>query len=225
VSDRFARSLEALSGESRAAEAALGALPDPAFDRPTRCAAWNVRGLTGHMLRDVDRILDYVAAPAPPEADATGASYFTRYDPVADAPDVAKRSIDRAAAFATTGELVEAFAATWRRAVDLALAEGPDRLVQVAWGPTMRLDDYLDTRALEMAVHGLDLADALGEPPWLTPSGGAVVRDILTTLLGGAPPPAWDDVELADKGTGRTALTDRDRTELGEAAGRFPLLA
>jgi uncharacterized protein (TIGR03083 family) len=225
VSDRFARSLEALSGESAAAEAVLQALPDAAFDRPTRCAAWDVRGLTGHMLRDVDRILDYVAVPAPSEADATGASYFTRYDPVADAPDVAKRSIDRAAAFATTGELVEAFGATWRRAVDLARAEGSDRLVQVAWGPTMRLDDYLDTRVLEMAVHGLDLADALNEPPWLTPPGGAVVRDILTTLLGGAPPHVWDDVELADKGTGRAALTERDMAELGEAADRFPLLA
>jgi hypothetical protein len=89
----------------------------------------------------------------------------------------------------------------------------------------MRLDDYLDTRVLEMAVHGLDLADALREPPWLTPPGGAVVREILSTLLGGAPPPAWDDVELADKGTGRAALTERDRTELGEAADRFPLLA
>ena len=51
------------------------------------------------------------------------------------------------------------------------------------------------------------------------------MRDILTTLLGGAPPPAWDDVELADKGTGRAALTERDMAELGEAADRFPLLA
>ena len=225
MSDRFSRSLEALSGESAAAEAALRALPDAAFDRPTRCTAWDVRGLTGHMLRDVDRIVDYLAAPAPSEADATAASYFTRYDPVADAPDVAKRSIDRAAGFATTGELVEAFAATWRRAIDLARAEGPGRLVEVSWGPTMRLDDYLDTRVLEMAVHGLDLADALGEPPWLTPEGGAIVRDILTTLLGGAPPAAWDDAELADKGTGRAPLTEQDRAALGEAAGRFPLLA
>ncbi len=120
---------------------------------------------------------------------------------------------------------MDAFALTWRSGVDLARREGPDRLVQVQWGPRLRLDDYLDTRVLELAVHGLDLADALGIDPWLSADGGAIVRALLTSLLGAPPPRGWDDVELADKGTGRVPLSPRDRDALGASADRFPLLA
>lgn len=224
MSDRFERSLEALAAESVAAEAALRATSSDGFGRQTRCPAWDVRGLAGHMLRDVDRIPEYLAAPAPAEADTGAASYFTSYDP-ADAPDVAARSIERAASFASTDDLVDAFALTWRSGVDLARREGPDRLVQVQWGPRLRLDDYLDTRVLELAVHGLDLADALGIDPWLSVDGGAIVRALLTSLLEAPPPQEWDDVELADKGTGRVPLSPRDRDALVASADRFPLLS
>ena len=96
MSDRFERSLEALAAESVAAEAALRATSSDGFGRPTRCPAWDVRGLAGHMLRDVDRVPEYLAAPAPAQADTDAASYFTSYDP-ADAPDVAARSRPRGA--------------------------------------------------------------------------------------------------------------------------------
>jgi len=83
------------------------------------------------------------------------------------------------------------------------------------------------TRVLEIAVHGLDLADALGRPPWITPGGAAITRAILEGLLGGAPPPGleWDDVAFIEAGTGRRPLTGADRAVLGEAATAFPLLA
>jgi uncharacterized protein (TIGR03083 family) len=222
---RFERSLEAFVAESEAAEITLRGLPPAAFDGPTRCPAWDVRALTGHMLRDADRILDYLAAPPPPAADTAAAAYFRRYDPVVEAPAVAARSIERAAAFASTQALVGAFASTWRAAAERARAAGGDRLVQVAWGPALRLDEYLETRVLEMAVHGLDLADALGVPAWLSPGGGAIVRALLTELLGGDPPPAWSDIELAEKGTGRRVLSPADLAALGASAARFPLLA
>jgi uncharacterized protein (TIGR03083 family) len=225
VSERFERSLAALAAESAATEEALRALQADVFGWPTRCPAWDVRGLTGHMLRDVDRMIDCVGQDAPAEADTGAAEYFTRYDPVVDSAEVAARSIERAAAFATTDVLVEAFATTWRSAVDLARQEGPTRLVRVRWGPCLRLDDYLDTRVLEMAVHGLDMADALGTEPWLSRGGGAIVREMLSWLLGTAPPDGWDDIGLADKGTGRAALTQEDIASLGTAADKFPLLA
>lgn len=222
---RFDRSLDALAAESQTTETALRALPADSFGRQTRCPAWDVRGLTGHLLRDVDRILEYVGEDAPEKADTGAAEYFTRYDPVVDSAEVAAGSIKRAAEFATTDELVVEFATTWRSAIALARSEGPDRLVRVRWGPCLRLDDYLDTRVLEMAVHGLDMADALGLKPWLTRDGGAIVREMLTWLAGSTPPEAWDDVELAEKGTGRSPLTPRDIAALGTAADRFPLLA
>jgi uncharacterized protein (TIGR03083 family) len=225
VSVRFDRSLSALAEESEATEAALRGVDDDAFEAPTRCPAWDVRGLAGHMPRDVDRLVDYLRAPAPAEADTGAAEYFRRYDPVVDAPAVAARSIERAAGFATGDELVDAFAITWRRAIDIARAAGPGRLVAVTWGPTMRLDDYLDTRVLEMVVHGLDLADALQVEEWISRDGGTIVREMLTWLLGAEPPTSWTDVEFAEKGTGRAALIDADVRQLGPAADRFPLLA
>jgi uncharacterized protein (TIGR03083 family) len=225
VSGRFERSLGAFVAESEAVEITLRGLPPAAFDDATRCAAWDVRALTGHMLRDADRVLDYLAAPPPPAADTGAAAYFRRFDPVAEAPGVAARSIERAAGFASTGALVAAFGTTWREAAERAGGTGEDRLVQVAWGPAMRLDDYLETRVLEMAVHGLDLAEAIGVPPWLTPGGGAVVRALLTELLGTVPPRGWNDIELAEKGTGRRPMSPADLEALGPSAGRFPLLA
>lgn len=221
----FRLSLDALAGECERSEAALRRSTPHDLTRPTRCEAWDVRGLVGHMLRDVERITDYGRAPEPDRADTSAAGYFASYDPVGDAPAVAMRSIERAAAFGSVDELVDAFAASWRASVELAADVGPDRLIAVRWGPTMRLDQYIDTRVLEIAVHGLDLARALDTPPWLTPAGGSVTRAILSELLGDEPPRSWGDVELAEKGTGRATLTAADREALGLRTERFPLLA
>lgn len=95
------------------------------------------------------------------------------------------------------------------------------------FAPTLRLDEYVKTRVLEMTVHGLDLADALGREPWTTSSAADVTREILVALLGRTHPPelGWDDVAFFDTATGRRALGDRERTILGEAGDRFPLFA
>ncbi len=217
--------VDALAGESRrAAEVAL-ALSEDAFTRPTRCPPWDVKALVGHLYRDVDRILEYRdrLAGAP---DTDSVSYWTSYDPRGDAADVSARAQQIADGYATGSDLARAFDERWRVAVAAAQEMSPDRSIST-FGPTLRFDEYVKTRVLEMAVHGLDLAHALDREPWTMPEAAAVVHAILVGLLGIEPPAAlgWDDVTFFDTGTGRRALTDAERSALGERAGRFPLLS
>ena len=46
-------------------------------------------------------------------------------------------------------------------------------------GDPMLLTDYLVTRVVEMLLHGLDLADALGREPWTSAEGLALVHEVL----------------------------------------------
>src|SRR5215204_114438 len=102
--------VDVLAEECDAAARAALDLTDADFARPTRCDAWDVRALLGHLWRDVDRILVYTAAPAPDHADSDVVAYYrSGYDPVVGAPDVAKRAIEAADAFADGGELAVGF--------------------------------------------------------------------------------------------------------------------
>jgi hypothetical protein len=186
-----------------------------------------VKALVGHLWRDVDRILVYTAEPAPDATDSDAIAYYSGgYDPVADAPDVARRAIEVAEAFATGADLARDFDERWRRAVDVARSLPPDRPVRT-FGPCLRLDEYVCTRILEAAIHGLDLADALRRAPHVTPSAAALVRSMLVAMLGAEPPDAlgWDDVAFLDTGTGRRTPTPQERETLGPLADRFPLLS
>jgi uncharacterized protein (TIGR03083 family) len=208
----------------RVAEVVLGLAPD-AFALPTRCPPWDVKALLGHVYRDVDRILQYRDEPAG-APDTTAITYWRSYDPVADGPDIAARAIEVADGYDGGQDLARAFDRRWREAVAAARAMKPDRPI-ATFRPTLRLDEYVRTRVLELAVHGLDLARALDRAPWITPGAADVVRTILVGLLGAAPPAelGWEGVTFIESGTGRRGLTDAERAALGERAARFPLLA
>lgn len=92
------------------------------------------------------------------------------------------------------------------------------RVVRTRHGDAMALAEFLVTRVVEVGVHGLDLAAALGREPWLTPAAAEVATALLT---GGRDVPAelgWDRLTLVGRTTGRVPLTDRERAVL-DAAG------
>lgn len=214
-----------LEGEcERVAEVALS-LEDEAFALPTRCPPWTVKVLIAHVYRDIDRILAYRDEPTAAEPDTTAVTYWRSYDPIEEGPAITARSVEVADGFSSGPELARGFDAHRRDAVAAAREMPPDRLFG-AYGLTLRFDEYLGTRILEVAVHGLDLAHALGREPWITDDGTAVVRDILVGLLGAEPPAAlgWDDLTFIETGTGRRPLSQRERSALGEVADAFPLL-
>jgi uncharacterized protein (TIGR03083 family) len=219
--------VDILAAECAACAAVATTLSEDDFGLPTRCPPWDVKALVGHIWRDVDRILVYAAEPAPDAADSDALAYYgADYDAVASAPDVTRRGFEAAAAFATGHELARDFDDRWRRAVELARSMPPDRRIRT-FGPCLRLDQYLCTRLLEAAVHGLDLADAIEREPWITPRATALVRSMLVGMLGAEPPDAlgWDDLAFLEVGTGRRAIALEERAVLGPLAERFPLLS
>ena len=61
--------------------------------------------------------------------------------------------------------------------VTICRHERAGRIVQTRHGDAMLLTDFLTTRVVELAVHGLDVADVLEQQPWLTaPAAGGPGR-------------------------------------------------
>jgi uncharacterized protein (TIGR03083 family) len=212
-----------LAGEcAQVSDVVLG-LEEPQFALATRCPPWDVKGLLGHLWRDVDRIASSLTEPPAAEATNDAVSYFRSYDPVAEGPAITQRSLEVAALFAAGADLARSFDEHWRACLEAARSEEPGRLLQTRL-TGIRLDDFCATRVLEVAVHGMDLADALGRGPWITPAGAEVTTGILRSLLGADPPPGWDERTFIEIATGRRALGDEDRAALGNLAVRIPLL-
>jgi len=220
-----ADAFKALRGECEELSKVVLDLPEDDFARPTRCTAWNVKELMGHIYRDIDRINAALSSEPPGEATDDSVSYWRAYDPATDAPDIAERAKERADMYSTGHDLAAAWEELWPRTLELAEDADPARLVQT-WGPVTRFDEYLKTRVLEVTVHRMDLEDALGRKGWGTDAAVSIVDDILEGLLGEQPPSdlEWDVVDFIETGTGRRALADSERKILGRLADRFPLL-
>jgi hypothetical protein len=87
----------------------------------------------------------------------------------------------------------------------------------------MTVDDFLTTRVVELGVHGLDLAAALGRQPWLTEPAAEVITDL---LLGAANPSVLDDLgwrrpTFIAKATGREPLTEAERAAVDRYGVRW----
>jgi uncharacterized protein (TIGR03083 family) len=216
----------ALEAEGGVLLEALEPLPHEAFERPTRLGAWTVRDLGGHLWRGLHRVIEGLGSPPPARIDVDAVTYWRAYDPTATGPDIAERAREVARRYPDAAALV----ADLRRVLDEvveACRNTPDERPVPTWGPVMRLDELLATRVLELAVHGLDLADALGREPWLTPGAASITRGILVRLLGAEPPAvqAMSDVVFFELATGRRRPGRAIRMRLGALADRLPLLA
>ncbi|MFI7662265.1 maleylpyruvate isomerase N-terminal domain-containing protein [Micromonospora parva] len=211
----------AFSAECARFTEVLAELTDDDLDRPTDCPPWTVRELIAHTRTGVGRLTDMLAAPAPPHAEVDAAGYFgaAKFTAEVDADRIAGGQrdalpVDRAA-------LATEFDRAWRATEAAVAAAPPDRLVRTRHGDAMRLGEFLRTRVVEVGVHGLDLAAALGRSPWLTPPAAAVIAELLT---GGRPTPAelgWDRLTLIRKATGRTAVTAPERAAVDAAGFRW----
>jgi uncharacterized protein (TIGR03083 family) len=203
---------------------ALG-LPEEDFSRQTRCTAWNVKELLGHLYWDLHRMKRWLEAPAADRADTDSVSYWRSYDALGDAPGIADRAAQRAAGYETGNELAKAWDELWRDAIRSAESQDWERVV-ATWGPKLTMDDFLRTRVLEVTAHRMDLQDALGQKGWGTDAAISIVDDALEGLLGVEPPSEleWDVVDFIEAGAGRRPLTEKEREILGPLADRFPLL-
>ncbi|MFC8845362.1 MULTISPECIES: maleylpyruvate isomerase N-terminal domain-containing protein [unclassified Micromonospora] len=209
----------AFRDECTALGAVLRGLTPADLDRPTDCPPWAVRDVIAHVRTGAGRLTGMLAAPAPPRAEVDAAGYFgaAKFTPQVDRDRV--DSARRQAREATDPAGIAAgFDRDWR-AADAAVARQPaDRVVRTRHGDPMLLTEFLVTRVVEVGVHGLDLAAALGREPWLTQAAAKVVTALLT---GGRAVPAelgWDRLTVVRRATGRASLTGRERAVI-EAAG------
>jgi uncharacterized protein (TIGR03083 family) len=221
----------ALREECEAVSDIVKVLDDPMdFAKPTRCPAWNVKELLGHLYRDVDRINAGLDSEPPAGATHDAVSYFRSYDSTpggAGARGVADRAKEVASRYASGRALAAAWTELWPATLDRASDADPSRVV-VTFGPALTLEEYLKTRVLEVTVHRMDLDEALGRRGWGTDTAVSIVDDLLVGLLGTEPPRSldWDVVDFIEAGTGRRELTDAERKTLGvRLAKRFPLMS
>jgi len=204
--------VQAISAESDRLLAAMLALTEADFDRPTRCAPWSVRDLLGHLLVACRRVGPMLQGPSPAEAVVAALAYF-RDDELGGGhdPERIEAAEREAAAFSTGRELASAVAAAGLEMVSLARREPHGRLVRTPWDHDMSLTEYLKTRVFELAVHGLDLAVAVGRDPWLTEEAASVTESMLAEGMNVAECRAgWDRLTFIQKATGRTHPTDAE---------------
>jgi uncharacterized protein (TIGR03083 family) len=146
---------------ARSFAALVHEVPGGRWDGPG-LGEWDLRALVGHASRSLITVSTYLQQPAETEDITTPQEYYARVNPAAlgMAPEgvvergrQAGRDLGEDPA-ATVLELVS-------RVCD-ELAGAGDPLITVIGGAGIRLHTYLPTRTFELAVHGLDIARAVG---------------------------------------------------------------
>lgn len=217
--------LEVFGLEAERLSGVLAELSEAEWDRPTRCAPWRVRDLVAHVRITITRLPGMLAAPAPDHAQVDAAGYYRPDDRFAPEANAARVSL--AHGFATDqasgSALADDFAAAWREVFDLCRAEPEGRVVRTRHGDAMALSEFLLTRVVEVALHGVDVADALGREPWLTDRAGAAVQDLLLGPDQGDvfERTGWDRLNFLRKATGREPLDDAETAQIERLAIRW----
>ncbi len=139
-------------------------VPDGTWDDPG-LGDWDVRSLVGHASRSLITVSTYLRSAAQREDVTSAADYYAwvhEYSANAGAAAIVEwgRQAGR--------DLGEDPVATIDALVPRVLAEVDevdevdDPLIEVIGGLGMRLSNYLPTRTFELAVHGMDIAGAVG---------------------------------------------------------------
>lgn len=206
---------------------------DPAeWDLPTRCAPWSVRELLGHVCVVLGWVPGMLAGEAPGQAEISAVQYYRADHRFDAAANVARIDLgrERVGELPVSGLMTE-FDGVWRDVVARCRRERGERVARTRHGDAMLLTDFLATRVVEVAVHGLDLADALGREPWLTDPAADLVTGLLTGDGDGgghgdgdgpdrAAALGWDRARLLRKATGREPLSVAESERLAEVGIR-----
>lgn len=175
------------------ARAVAGLFRDPAvagaWGEPSALPEFSVGGLTGHLAFQVLSLPEVLAAPEPTEPTISLLDHYARVAWIDAALDDEinvriRRGGDELAqeGAAALADRYDAAVASLARSLPAA---APDRVARLSlWGAwSMRLDDLLVTRMMELAVHADDLAVSVGVPtPPLPPAAVEAVVDLLSRL-------------------------------------------
>lgn len=130
-------------------------VPRKVRDMPSVLDGWTIDHLLSHLARTVDAVAGL--RPAPEAEPLSVQQYLAGFADRSTA--TSERTVAAAAASSAdrSGELDAAYAQALRTLVALGTA---DPVVMAPGGP-IRLGDFLETRIVELVVHGADLARSL----------------------------------------------------------------
>ncbi|MFF6772034.1 maleylpyruvate isomerase N-terminal domain-containing protein [Streptomyces sp. NPDC012637] len=219
------RVLEGFRVEAGALTRAMSGLSPAEWNLPTRCSPWSVLDLLGHVCVVIGWLPDMLNAPAPDEPEISAAEYYRPDDRFSPRTNESRITLakDRAAQAADGAAFAEDFATTWQRVDRLCQAQQADRTVRTRHGDAMLLSEFLLTRVVEVAVHGLDLADALGREPWLTSSAADAVTELLLGTEHGTATDqlGWNRTRFLRKATGREPLNAEEAAQVEQLGIRW----
>lgn len=206
----------ALAAEAATLQAVISGLTGADLDRASPCPPWTIGELLCHVLIGADRMRQALAEP--PVATApliTTVQYFRPGQRFSPATNVDRIQAARAFAARLGGSAAIAaeLGRRWRHSIELLTTAGSCRTIQTRHGDRMLPTDFAQTRVVELAVHGLDLAFGLDRQPWMT---GAAADMLMGLLLPGGRGDEFcerlncDRVGLIARLTGRARLCAAD---------------
>ena len=173
------------------------------FSRPTNCPPWTLHELVVHIADSIETPAATIALAPPPAHRRTAADYYRRPERATIAYRTSNvERVCRRAADVRTDDDANLLTATWQQTSATMARQDPDNPLRTA-GLTLRVEDYLLTRLMSVAAHGLDVAITLRRPPFTTQLALQTLRPVLLDLLGGQAPNRWTDQDLLALGTGR----------------------
>ncbi|MEU8437654.1 maleylpyruvate isomerase N-terminal domain-containing protein [Streptomyces sp. NPDC029216] len=215
--DLFSRSWTAL-------RAAVAALPDQDFERPSGCAGWLVRDLVCHLVIDAQDVLITLVTPSAAEPTVDAVSYWKLVDPPTGEDPLDALVPRLAAAYGEprwlTFHLDDVGSAAGRAA---GLADPAARVS--TQGEVLTVADYLSAYVLEWTLHHLDLIMYLPSAPPPPAETLAAARTALERIAGAAFPASLSDRDALLIGTGRRPPTAAEEAALGGALrAQLPLV-
>lgn len=188
---------------------------------PTALPGWTVRDLVFHLAGDAQRALVALHTPTTAAVDTDAVTYWSHWQPGGDTDQRGLRATrTMASQWSTVRGPAGVHRETGRAVLHAVAAADPDAVVRTQ-GHTLTVRTLVSTLAVEAAVHHLDLAAVLPEPP--AASVLAEVRRVCDALLDTPSPAAWEDVRWARLATGRATPTAAEAAALGDRLSRLPL--
>jgi Mycothiol maleylpyruvate isomerase N-terminal domain len=219
--------VQSIVGFSRswtALRAAVAHLADEDFARPSGCRGWLVRDLVCHLIIDAQDVLITLVTTTEAEPTRNDVTYWD----IAETPPSGDDPLDaltvRLAAAYKEPRLLKFHLDDVGSAAGRAAELADPRLRVRTRDQVLTAGDYLSAYLLEWTLHHLDLIAHLpdaAEPPT---EGLVRSRAMLERIACGAFPASFSDKDALLVGTGRRAPTDAEAAELGEFAGRLPLI-
>ena len=139
-------------------------IPAGAWDGPG-LGEWDLRSLVGHASRSLITVSTYLKTTADREDVTSAHDYYVQIQDYASnvgAADIVERG--RQAGTNLGEDPIATIDGLLSQVLD-ELATAGDPLIAVIGGLGIRLGNYLPTRTFELAVHGLDIARAVGISP------------------------------------------------------------